>query len=70
MIATRHSTVLEVRIRNWLAVFFKYGLFYRLLKGCHIEHVWQLWPIKIDFDCPNAEIGPKMANGQLLFLAL
>ena len=31
---------------------------------------WEIWPIKIDFGRPNAEIGWKMANGQLLFLAL
>ena len=29
-----------------------------------------MWPIKIDFGRPNAEIGRKMASGQLLFLAL
>ena len=41
-----------------------------LLHCCSIENVWEIWPIKIDFGRPHAEIGRKMANGRLLFLAL
>ena len=41
-----------------------------LLYCCPIENIWEIWPIKIDFGRPNAEIGRKMANGQQLFLAL
>ena len=37
---------------------------------CLIENVWEICPIKLDFDQPNAEIGRKMASGRLLFLAL
>ena len=44
-------------------------MFYRLLHCCTIENVWEIWPIKIDFGWPNAEIGRKIASGQLLFLA-
>ena len=50
--------------------FFKKWIFYRLLLCCPVENVWEIWPIKIDFGRPNAEIGRKMASGQLLFLAL
>ena len=49
--------------------FFKDWLFYRLLLCCPIENVWEIWPIKIDFGQPNAEIDRKMASGRLLFLA-
>ena len=35
-----------------------------------LKNVWEIWPIKIDFDQPIVEIGQKMANGRLLFLAL
>ena len=64
-----HSTVLEIRIRNWSAVF-KDRIFYRLLHCCPIKNVWEIWPIKMDFGWLNAKIGRKMANGPLLFLAL
>ena len=37
---------------------------------CPIENVQEIWSTKKDFDRPNSEIGWKMANGQLLFLAL
>ena len=37
---------------------------------CSIENVQKIWPTKMDFGRPNAEIGRKMANGRLLFLAL
>jgi len=40
------------------------------LHCCPIENVWEIWGIKIDFGWLNAEIGQKMASGQLLFLAL
>ena len=30
----------------------------------------EIWPTKMDFGWLNAEIGRKMANGRLLFLAL
>ena len=29
-----------------------------------------MWPTKVNFDQPNIEIGQKMANGRLLYLAL
>ena len=35
-----------------------------------IENVQEIWPTKMDFGRPNAEIGQKMTNGRLLFLAL
>ena len=35
---------------------------------CFIENVCKIWPIKMDFGRPNAEIGWKMANSRLLFL--
>ena len=44
-----------------------------LLQCCPIKNIWESWQIKIDFDQPdqpNAEIGRKMANNRLLFLAL
>ena len=63
------GAVLEIRTRNWSAVFLK-RIFYRLLHCYSIDNVWEIWPIKIDFGRPNAEIGWEMANGLLLFLAL
>ena len=45
--------MVEIRIRNWLAIFFLIPV-----------------TLKMDFGQPNAEIGQKMVNGQLLFLAL
>ena len=50
--------------------FLKIGYFYRLLIYCSIENVQEIWPTKMDFGRPNAEIDRKMAKGQLLFLAL
>ena len=51
--------------------FLKIGYFYRLLtQRCPIEFIWEIWPTKMDFGRSNAEIGQKMANGRLLFLAL
>ena len=41
-----------------------------LLIAIPIEKVQEIWPTKMDFGRPNAEIGWKMANGRLLFLAL
>ena len=52
----------EIRIRNWPAVFEDW-IFSRLLHCCPIENVQEIWPIKIDFGQPNAEVGRKMANG-------
>ena len=37
---------------------------------CPIENVQKIWSTKMDFGWPNTESGWKMANGQLLFLAL
>ena len=37
---------------------------------CPIENVQEIWPTKMNFGRLNAEIGRKMANGQLLFLVL
>ena len=54
--------VLEIRIRNWLAVSLKIGYF-RSLIAVPIENVQQIWPAKMDFGWPNAEIGQKMASG-------
>ena len=45
-------------------------IFFRLLIAVPIENVQEIWLIKMDFGQPNAEIGQKMANGRLLFLAL
>ena len=56
--------------RNKNQPFFKDRIFYRLLHCCPIENVWEIWPIKIYFGLLNAEIGQKMANSRLLFLAL
>ena len=41
-----------------------------LLIAVPIKNVQEIWPTKMDFGWPNAEIGRKMANGRLLFLAL
>ena len=54
--------VLEIRIRNWLAVLLKMDIF-RLLISVPIENVQEIWPTKMDFGRSNAEIGWKMANG-------
>ena len=35
-----------------------------------IENVQKIWPTKMDFGRPNAKIGWKMTNDELLFLAL
>ena len=41
-----------------------------LLIAVPIENVQEIWLTKMDFGWLNAEIGQKMASGQLLFLAL
>ena len=41
------------------------GIFYRLLKWCSIENVWEMWPIKIDFGQPNAELVRKWPTADL-----
>ena len=51
-----------------VAVFLKMDIF-RLLISVPIENVQEIWPTKMDFGRSNAEIGWKMANGRLLFLA-
>ena len=66
---SHHSSVLKIKIRNWPAVYL-HGIFNRLLHCFPIENEWEIWLIIIDFGGPNAEISWKMANGQLLFLAL
>ena len=45
--------MLEIKIRNWLAVFKDYRLLHCC---CPNENVWEIWPIEIDFGGPNAEI--------------
>ena len=64
--------VLEIRIRNWSAIFLKIGYSsYRLMfSHCSIENVQEIWLTTIDFGQPNAENGRKMANGRLLLLAM
>ena len=62
-------TVLEIRIRNWSVVFVKMNTFW-LLIAVPTENVQEIWLTKMDYGRPNAEIGWKMANGQLLFLTL
>ena len=54
--------VLEIRIRNWSAVFLKMD-FFRLLIVVPIGNVQEIWLTKMDFGKPNTEIGRKMANG-------
>ena len=49
-----------------IGCFFKNWMFYRLLHCCTIESEREIWPIKIDFGWPSAEIGWKMASGLLL----
>ena len=44
--------------------------FFRLLIAVPIENVQEIWLTKMDFGWPNAEIGWKMANRRLSFLAL
>ena len=41
-----------------------------VINCCPNENVQETWLTKIGFGQPNAEIGQKMANGQLLFLSL
>ena len=41
-----------------------------LLIAVPLKMYRKIWPTKMDFGRPNAEIGRKMANGRLLFLAL
>ena len=53
---THTHTVLEIRIRNWSVVFLKIGV----VDYCSI---WEIWPTKINFSQPNAEISWKTADG-------
>ena len=41
-----------------------------LLIAVPTENVQEIWPTKMDYGWPNAEISWKMANGRLLFLTL
>ena len=59
------NTVLEIRIRNWLVIFLKMYVFYRLLIAA-IENVQEIWPTKLDFGQPKTEIVWKMVNSWLL----
>ena len=45
------------------------GCFLKVADCCPIEYVQEMWPTIMDFGWPNVEIGWKMTNGQLLFLA-
>ena len=47
-------------------LFFRKWIFIRLLIAVTIENVQEIWPTKMDFGWPNAEIGRKMANGRLI----
>ena len=50
--------------------FFETRTFLQVI-NCHpIENVQKIWPTKMDFGRPNVEIGWKMVNSRLLFLAL
>ena len=44
-------------------LFKMHGIF-TLLSQCNAR---KIWPLKINFGLPNAEIGQKMANGQCYF---
>ena len=57
--------------QNLLGCFFKDRMFCtQIFDCCPTDNVQEVWPTKMDFDRPNAEVGQKMANGRLLFLAL
>ena len=58
--------VLEIRIRNWSAIFLKIGYF-RLLTAVPIENVQDIWLTKMHFGQPNAEIGQKMPIADCYF---
>ena len=51
-------TVVEIRVRNWLAVFPENQTFCRLLIAVPLKMYSR--PTKMDFGWPNAEIGQKM----------
>ena len=50
----------NIRIQNWLAIFFVNigSIFY-----CFNGNVQNMWPTKVKFDWPLAKIGQKMASG-------
>ena len=58
-----YNAVLEIRIRNWSAIFFEDPCILLVIDRCPIENVQEIWLTKMDFVRPNAEIGQKMANG-------
>ena len=68
-LVTASVAVLEIKSEVGQS-FFNDEIFYRLLHCCAINNVWESWPMKINFDRPNAKIGQKIGDGQLLFLAL
>ena len=51
-------------------LFFKIKYFTCFCTAVPLKMCGEIWPIKIDFGRPNGEVGRKMANGGLLFLAL
>ena len=59
------ESVVEISIRNWSAVFFEDRTFCRLLIAVPLKMY-----SKMNFGWSNVKIGRKIANGQLLFLAL
>ena len=61
--------MVEIKIRNWPAFLLKKRYFIGF-DCCCIENVQEIWPAKMDFGQPYVEIGWKMADDQLLFLAL
>ena len=62
-------TIVSIGTYVVMAVFLKMDIF-RLLIAVPIENAQEIWPTKMDFGRPNVEIGRKMANGRMLFLAL
>ena len=47
----------------------KTGYFWDMDCCLTTENVQEIWPTKMDFDWPNAEIDRKMVNSQMLSLA-
>ena len=58
--------MLEIRIRNWLAVFLKIG-YSDVTDCCPIENVQEIWPTKTDFGWLNAEIVGKWPMADCYF---
>ena len=66
---SNHIAVVEIRVRNWWTVFYEDRTFCRLLIAFPLKMYSEFGRPKCILG-PNAEIGGKMANGLLLFLAL